>query len=152
MCSLKADVSMKKCSEEGRLKLGLGGEEGDGGRVRGLITSRAKTHHASAMNPIVRTAQPNPNLGCKLSNTSGYSVAPRPLPVVAAAMAVARRRRKYMGTMAMDGIERQHVPSPIQIPCARRMCQYCVEMLVSMKPATTRMVPVRMRARQWPAS
>jgi hypothetical protein len=36
--------------------------------------------------------------------------------MVATAIAVARRRRKYMGTMAMDGMERQHVPSPIQMP------------------------------------
>lgn len=116
VCSLKADVSMKKCSEERRLKLGRAGGEDGGRRVRGLITSNAKTHHASAMKPMIRTAQPNPILGCKLSNTSGYSVAPRPLPMVATAIAVARRRRKYMGTMAMDGMERQHVPSPIQMP------------------------------------
>ncbi|KAJ3537420.1 hypothetical protein NM208_g6318 [Fusarium decemcellulare] len=71
----------------------------------------------------------------------GYTAAPRPLPIVAVAMARALRFPKYSGTMAMDGIEMKHIPRPTQIPWARRICQNLVLMLVSMKPPVSKAAP-----------
>ena len=48
---------------------------------------------------------------------------------------------KYMATSAIDGMERQLVPIPIQMPCARNTCQYVELMLVIINPKTTRKDP-----------
>lgn len=147
MGSLKAVGSMKRRGENFFFaRNALGGD------CRGRMTMMEKLHMAKEMNPMIRTVHPNPMRGCRPWKTNGYNVAPRLLPTVAKAIARARRLMKYFGTTAMEGIWRQHVPRPMQMPCASSTCQYSVLMLVIMNPNVTKKVPVTTSALQYPAS
>ena len=85
---------------------------------------------------MILTVQANPILGRSCCATSGKMMPPVAPPDAAHAMATTRFLEKYVATKEIVGQKTSPSPNPLQIPCAKRICQYCVEIDV-MKTATT---------------
>ena len=145
--SLKAERSMNQRQEKPLLC-----HAGFSAFFRGFVIARANRHMPKDRKPMHLTAQPNPICLVKRWNIRGIRVAPNPLPIVDVAMARALRLMKYLGTTAIEGIERQQVPKPTQIPWVRRICQYLVLILSNMKPRVSKKIPPTINARQYPIS
>ena len=68
----------------------------------------------------LRRVTHHPGKDRKGAHVDGLTVDPMPDPIVAMLIANARfGGTKYMGTSAIDGMDRQLVPRPIHIPWAR---------------------------------
>lgn len=77
---------------------------------------------------------------------------PNPLPAAAIPVANDFFVVNHCDTIATLGRKRQPSPMPTTRDWAKITCQYLVAMLVIIMPNTIRNVPVKTRARKYPAS
>jgi hypothetical protein len=105
---------------------------------------KASTLMAKATKAEHRTAQAKPTLGMRYCIVAGKMTLPMPVPVADTAMAMDRYFLKYELTTDRGGINMMPSPSPVQSPCARKICQYPGAKLVMKVPKTTRKEPVAM--------
>jgi hypothetical protein len=98
------------------------------------------------------TAQPNPTLGMRYWIVAGNITLPMPVPVAAIAIASALFLLKYELITVSGGMNMMPSPSPVQTPCARKICQYCVATLVMNVPKMTMNEPAASVVLTYPAS
>lgn len=99
-----------------------------------------------------RTAQGKPTCGMRYCTMDGNTRLPKDVPVAAMASANALFFLKYELAVVTEGMKASPSPSPVQTPCARKICQYSLARLIMNVPRTASEHPNITQCLVYPAS